>query len=316
MLRIQSIVVSILLFVLTLNANAKASQPLHKDAGITFGYAHVNGIDMHYAKTGHGKKLLLLVHGFPEFWYEYKDVLAAYANSDEYTVIAPDMRGYNLTSKPVDEKEYQVSYMVEDLRQLAESLHFKKFIMVAHDWGGVVAWEFAIVHPEYLNKLVIIDAPHPALFTHAIATNHEQQKASQYMAFFRSPQAEPVLSADHYAKLVDLVMGNGLKTGSFTEVDKEEYLKAWSQPGALTGGLNYYRASHDFGSGLSPSSYNVNVPTLVIWGEKDSALLVSLLDGLDQYVPNLTVKVIPGASHWVIHEKPDLVIGYIEDFID
>jgi pimeloyl-ACP methyl ester carboxylesterase len=120
--------------------------------------------------------------------------------------------------------------MVEDRRQLAEFLHFRMFTIVAHDWGGAAAWEFAIVHPGYLDKLVIIDAPHPALFTHATATNPEQQKASRYMAFFRSVQAEPVLSADHYAKFVDLVMGSGLKTGAFTEADKEEYLNAWLQP--------------------------------------------------------------------------------------
>jgi pimeloyl-ACP methyl ester carboxylesterase len=205
--------------------------------------------------------------------------------------------------------------MVEDLRQLSEKLGYKKFTLVAHDWGGGIAWWFAIVHPDYLDKLVIINAPHPAIFHRELTQNPEQQKASAYMTFFQSPQAEQSLSANNYEQLIEIVFGNDLNIRKFTEADKKEYLKAWSQPGALTAGLNYYRAAFAFGSGLDSSFYRVNVPTLVIWGEKDKYLMTSNLTGLEQYVPELKIKRIPDGSHWVIHEQQELVNKYIKEFI-
>src|SRR6185295_4773893 len=175
------------------------------------------------------------------------------------------------------------------------------------------------------DKLVIINAPHPGVFQRELQQNPEQQKASGYMLFFRGPTAEQTLSANNYGTLVQIVLGDGLKSGVFTEEDKKAYIEAWSQPGALTGGLNYYRAARvgppaegdtnaaNFAAGMP--SLEVKVPTLVIWGEKDTALLTGNLEGLDKYVPNLTIKRIPDGTHWVIHEKPALVGGYIREFI-
>ncbi|MBI3652862.1 MAG: alpha/beta hydrolase [Acidobacteria bacterium] len=291
---------------------------------LTHEYAEVNGVKLHYAKAGNGKKLILFVHGFPEFWYEYKNQLEEFGKT--YTAVAPDMRGYNLSSKPAELEKYEVKYMIEDLRQLAEKLGHKKFILVAHDWGGAIAWAFAIAHPENLEKLVIINAPHPGVFQRELAHNPAQQKASQYMLMFRSAQAEQILSANNYGALVQAVLGEGLKKGFFTEADKEAYLAAWSQPGALTGGLNYYRAakvgpptpSGEMAQGtfgVGNSSLLVKVPTLVIWGEKDTALLTGNLEGLDKYVPQLTIKRIADGSHWVIHEQPALINQYIHEFI-
>jgi epoxide hydrolase 4 len=287
-------------------------------------YADVNGVRLHYATAGKGK-LIMFVHGFPEFWYEWKNQLAEFGR--DYQAVAPDMRGYNLSSKPADVEQYQVKYMVEDLRALAEKLGHKKFTLVAHDWGGAIAWAFAIAHPEYLEKLVIINAPHPGVFQRELRDNPDQQKASQYMLMFRSPQAEQILSANNYAALVQAVLGEGLKQGHFTEEDKKAYIEAWSQPGALTGGLNYYRAARvgppaggsqakgDMASGMTLPSLDVKVPTLVIWGEKDTALLTGNLEGLDKFVPKLTIKRIPEGTHWVIHEKPALINSYIREFI-
>ena len=285
-------------------------------------YADVNGVRLHYVTAGKGK-LIMFVHGFPEFWYEWKNQLAEFGT--DYQAVAPDMRGYNLSSKPAEVDQYQVKYLVEDLRALAEKLGHKKFILVAHDWGGAVAWAFAIAHPDYLEKLIIINAPHPGVFQRELRENPAQQKASGYMLMFRSPQAEQTLSANNYALLVQVVLGEGLKTGVFTEEDKKAYIEAWSQPGALTGGLNYYRAARvgppaegdkqpaNFAAGLP--SLEVKVPTLVIWGERDTALLTGNLEGLDKFVPNLTIKRIPEGTHWVIHEKPALVDSYIREFI-
>lgn len=285
-------------------------------------YADVNGVRLHYVTAGKGK-LIMFVHGFPEFWYEWKNQLEEFGQ--DYQAVAPDMRGYNLSSKPAAVDQYQVKYMIEDIRALAEKLGHKKFTLVAHDWGGAIAWAFAIAHPDYLEKLVIINAPHPGVFQRELRDNPAQQKASSYMLMFRSEQAEQTLSENNYGRLVQIVLGEGLKNGVFTEEDKKAYIEAWSQPGALTGGLNYYRAARlgppaggdanaaSFAAGMP--SLNVKVPTLVIWGEKDVALLIGNLDGLDKYVPNLTIKRIPDGTHWVIHEKPALVNGYIREFI-
>jgi pimeloyl-ACP methyl ester carboxylesterase len=287
-------------------------------------YAEVNGIRLHYVTEGKGP-LIIFLHGFPEFWYEWKEQLPEFGR--DHRAVAPDMRGYNLSAKPADVDAYQMKNLVEDVRALADHLGYKKFILVAHDWGGGVAWAFAIAHPEYLDKLVIVNCPHPAILARELASNPAQQKASQYMLLFRSAQAEQILSANNYAALVDAVLGDGLKSGVFTEADKQAYIEAWSQPGALTGGLNYYRAANlgplsgpkEGAAPVAPAvdagAMLVKVPTLVIWGEKDTALLTGNLDGMDQFVPNLTIKRIADGSHWVIHEKPALVNGYIREFI-
>ncbi|HVR44442.1 MAG TPA: alpha/beta hydrolase [Thermoanaerobaculia bacterium] len=287
-------------------------------------YAEVNGVRLHYATAGNGE-LILFVHGFPEFWYAWKDQLAELGR--DHRAVALDMRGYNLSSKPASVEEYDRKHLVEDLRALAETLGYRKLTLVGHDWGGVIAWAFAIDHPELLEKLIIINAPHPALFARELRDNPRQQKASRYMLAFRGAGAEAALSANHHAALVQAVMGEGLKTGVFDQRDKAAYIEAWSQPGALTGALSYYRAARvgpppvegDRSSGTflgDTADFTVRVPTLVIWGERDSYLLSGNLDGLDELVPDLTVERIPDATHWVVHEKPELVNALIRGFIE
>jgi len=294
------------------------------DPMLTHNYADVNGMRLHYVSSGEGQ-LILFIHGFPEFWYEWKNQLIEFGR--DYQAVAPDMRGYNLSSKPGDVGQYRMKYLVEDLRALAEHLGQKKFFLIGHDWGGAVAWAYPLYYPDHLEKLIIINAPHPVVFSRELRENPAQQKASQYMLMFRSPQAEEILSSNNYAELVRAVLSDGLKQGYFREEDRKIYVEAWSQPGALSGGLNYYRAaragppSGEDGQTTSkspkdPSSLIVKVPTLVIWGERDQALLTGNLQGLDQYVSNLTIRRIPDGSHWVIHEKPALVNAYIREFID
>jgi pimeloyl-ACP methyl ester carboxylesterase len=276
-------------------------------------YADVNGIRLHYAHAGTGP-LLLFLHGFPEFWYEWRNLLPEF--SKDQLAVAPDMRGYNLSSKPTELEQYQMRHLVEDVRALAEHLGHKKFTLVGHDWGGVVAWNFAMAHPDWLDKLIIVNAPHGAIFRRELTSNPAQQQASAYMQLFRSPQAEAVLSANNYAMLTHALFGGTLFG---TEAEKQAYIDAWSQPGALTGGLNYYRAMTGAPSGANigpnPATHIVNVPTLVIWGEKDTALLTGNLDGLAPFVPNLTIQRIPDGTHWVIHEQPQKVIGYMREFL-
>jgi pimeloyl-ACP methyl ester carboxylesterase len=284
-------------------------------------YADVSKIRLHYVTAGKGK-LIMFLHGFPEFWYEWKNQLAEFGR--DYQAVAPDMRGYNLSSKPAEVEQYRMKYLINDVRALAEHLRHERFILVAHDWGGGVAWPFAMRHPEYLEKLVIINAVHPIIFMRELRDNPAQQKASQYILVYRTPGAEEILSRNNYALPASNLLEDGLKQGYFTEDDKKAYIEAWSQPGALTGGLNYYRAAHlgsftgesDDSLSADPSLFTVEVPTLVVWGERDRWLLVGNLEGLETYVPNLTVKRIPDGSHWVIHEKPVLVNSYIREFVE
>ena len=287
-------------------------------------YAEVNGIRLHYASVGRGK-LIMFVHGFPEYWGEWESHLVDFGKDHE--AVAPDMRGYNLSSKPAGPEHYQIMDLIEDLRALAEYLGHKKFILVGHDWGGAVAWSFAIRHPECLEKLIIVNAPHPAVFARELLNNPNQQKASQYMLTLRSPEAEQILSDNSYTWLTNALVKWGSKW-EMTEEIRQRYVKAWSQPGALTGALNYYRASPLYPPtsnkdkeriknimDLPREMFDVNVATLVIWGELDQALLVGNLDGLEDYVDELVVKRIPDGTHWVIHEKPELVSSLIREFV-
>lgn len=286
-------------------------------------YASVNGQRLHYVSIGKGKMMLFL-HGFPEFWYEWRHQLREF--SSDYQAVALDMRGFNLSSKPKDVDQYKMEHLVEDIRAFADHMKQKKFILVGHDWGGVVAWAFAMKHPDMLEKLIIINAPHPVTFDRELRENPAQQRASSYMLFFRSPLAEATLSANNYAALVDAVLKGGLQAGTATEEDKKAYIEAWSQPGALTGGLNYYRASQ---VGPPESGKEGGIPnlkeqmpdpvvktqTLVIWGEQDTALLPAMLNGMEKFVPKMTLKKIPDGTHWVVHEKPKEVNKLIREYL-
>ena len=287
-------------------------------------YAEVNDIRLHYVSVGAGK-LIMFVHGFPEFWFEWEKQLAEFGR--DYQAVAPDMRGYNLSAKPPDVEKYHVKDLIEDLRALAEHLGHEKLIMVGHDWGGAVAWSAAIRHPELLEKLVIINSPHPAVFARELLNNPDQQKASRYMLMLRSAEAERVLSENNFARLTDVLVQFGSQW-EMSEEHRLKYIEAWSQPGAMTGSLNYYRASPLYPPvsendqeqingilNLPKEMVTVKVPTLVVWGDQDRALLTGNLDGLDEYIEDLTVKRIPDGTHWVIHEQPELVNSLIRDFI-
>ncbi len=285
----------------------------------THDYADVNSVRLHYVSEGSGD-LILFLHGFPEFWYAWREQLAEFGK--DHRAVAVDMRGYNLSEKPSAVEAYRMPELIEDVRALIAHLGYRTCTLVGHDWGGVVAWAFAMRHPDYLGRLVIINAPHPVIFGRELRENPAQQRASRYMLTFRSPEGESVLAADHYAALV-----NGVLTPkeAFSDADRDAYLAAWSQPGALTGGLNYYRAAQlgpptddmarDVPTQPAPNAPVITVPTLVIWGERDTALLTGNLDGLDAQVANLTIVRIPDGTHWIIHEQPARVDDEIRKFL-
>ena len=284
-------------------------------------YASVNGVRLHFAHAGQGP-LILFLHGFPEFWHCWKRQLENLGR--DHFAVAPDMRGYNLSERPAEVKQYKARILVEDVRALAEHLGQKKFVLVAHDWGGAVAWAYAMAHPQTLSKLIIVNSPHPVPFARELAHNPAQDEASQYMNLLRSDKAERVLAQNNYERLAKMTL-EGWGKGAIDAAEKALYLEAWSQPGALTGSLNYYRASplyppigDDAGARalkLDPADFMVRVPTLVVWGMRDKALLPGNLDGLQDCVPDLRIERLPEASHWVMHEAPERLNQLIRGFI-
>jgi len=274
-----------------------------------------NGIRLHVARAGDGP-LMLFLHGFPEYWGMWRPLLEHFG-ARGWCAVAPDLRGYNLSDKPAAVEAYRVKPLVADVLALAARYTKEKFVLVAHDWGGAVAWSVAISHPERLSRLVMLNSPHPYVFWRELCANPAQREASAYMTLFRLAKAERVLSANGYARL--LAWFPGLDPDY-----RRGLLEAWSQPGALSGGLNYYRASplypptaDDPGPQklqLKPEDFVVRVPTLVLWGERDPALLTGCLDGLEALVPDLKLVRVPEATHWIARERTERVIAEIEAF--
>jgi len=281
-------------------------------------------VRLHYASCGEpGAPLMLFLHGFPEFWYAWRAVLAAFGA--RFHAVAPDLRGYNLSDKPADVRAYRASVLVSDIDALVRGLGHERCVLVAHDWGGAVAWSFAIAHPHRVDRLVILNAPHPVPFARALATDAEQQAASQYMNWLRRPGSETVLARDGFARLDDFFLRLG-GAAWFRGQVRDAYHAAWAQPGAIAGGVNYYRASplyppvgDDPGAArlaLSEAGFIVRPKTLVIWGDEDTALRPVLLDGLDRLVRDLRIVRLADATHWLVHEQPDRVVREISGFVD
>jgi len=283
-------------------------------------YANLpNGMRLHFASAGSpGRPLVLFLHGFPEAWFAWEAQLEAFG--EQYYAVAVDLRGFNRSGKPADVEAYRPHKIVEDWRQLIAHLGYRETQVVAHDWGGAIAWNLAISAPQAIRKLVIINAPHPLIFARQLGESPAQQQASAYMNWLRKPGSENLLAENDFQRL-DAILDAGAASGNhwYREALRARYHEAWSIPGeggshALTGGVNYYRASP-----LHPATaqdpavavtqmraqdWIVRVPVRVIWGMQDTALLAPLLDGLDQLCPDLRITRIPDGSHWVIHEHP------------
>ncbi len=266
---------------------------------------------------------VLLLHGFPEAAFVWDDVMRRLAGRAR--CVAPNLRGYDGSSAPAEVEAYRAKHLVADVAALVDRLGAPIDLLVAHDWGGAVAWNFAIAHPRRLRRLLIVNAPHPATFLRELQTNPAQQAASAYMNFLARPDAERLLAEHDYARLWPFFTGMGAEDpshpggGWLTADAREQYRAAWRR--GLTGPLNYYRASPlrpPTGADapvralrFAPEQVTVRVPTTVLWGEGDVALPPALLDGLDAYVPELDVIRVPGATHWIVHERPELVADTI-----
>lgn len=273
----------------------------------------VNGITLHCVTAGTGP-LVVLLHGFPECWYSWRYQIPALA--EHFTVVAPDMRGYNESDKPPRVRDYAVPLLVNDVAELVHSFGEQQAIIVGHDWGGIVAWATALTHPDLVAKLIILNAPHPRLFIQHLLTNPQQMLRSAYVGFFQLPWLpERTLSAHNYQAIERILKNSMVYPEQVSDKDIEFYKQAIARPKALTSALNYYRAGR---GALYPAldvDPVVRVPVLVIWGEQDVALGKELNNGIERYAPSVKLRFIADASHWVQQDKPDAVAQHMLHFM-
>ena len=276
-----------------------------------------------------GRPVLMFLHGFPEAAFVWDAMLLHFSKPENggYRCVAPNLRGFEQSSQPTEVSAYRAKFLVQDIVELIqiESPNAPLKALVAHDWGGGVAWNLANQQPQCLAKLVIINSPHPGTFLRDLKSNTAQIAASAYMNYFCQPQAAQELSANQFEMLFGFV-GKGLPPTWLTDKVKDKYRQAWST--GIQGGLNYYCASplKPDPSGLPNTGeiqklvlpdemFRVTVPTLLIWGMQDVALLPSLNEGLDAYIPNLKYVQVQNGSHWVIHEHPELIQREISAYL-
>lgn len=279
---------------------------------ITFDYAQIGSVNLHYAKAGDGERLVVLLHGFPEFWYSWRHQIEAL--SDEFTVVAPDMRGYNLSDKPPNVADYEIEKLVDDVTGLIRHFGREQAAIVGHDWGAAVAWAVALKHPEYVSKLVAMQVP-PASIWRKNQTVR-QLLASWYMFFFQIPVLpEYLLKLNDYNALENALKNTTVEKSVFTLEEIHEYKKSWREPFAIIAMLNYYRANilKRF-LGKSEIDAKIRVPTVFIYGEKDQAILPATVKGVGKAVDAPFEEFrIPDSGHWVQTEAADAVNEILRD---
>ena len=291
------------------------------------------------ANGAQGRPVLMFLHGFPEAAFVWDELLEHFSRPENggYRCVAPNLRGYERSSAPSDVQAYRAKFLVQDIVALIDAecgAQQPLAALVAHDWGGALAWSVANQHPDRMRQLVVINAPHPGPFVRALQSDPAQQAASAYMRFLIQPDAAQQLSANGFAPLLGFLRGqDDTLAGSHSLADQpalwltpaleERYRAVWQM--GLEGPLNYYRASplkpptaQDRAIDqivLPPELLHIAVPTLLLWAQVDIALLPCLTEGLAQHIPQLTRRDIAGATHWVVHEQPARVIAEISAFL-
>ena len=270
----------------------------------------------------------MFLHGFPEAAFVWDVLLEHFAKPENggYRCVAPNLRGFERSSAPLDVAAYRAKFLVQDIAALIAMEGGHLDCLIAHDWGGAVAWNLAASRPQLMDQLAIINSPHPSTFLRELQHSPTQQAASAYMNFLIQPDAEKLLAEDDYRRLWEFFTDMGASSDPhvwLTESVKQQYRDAWGM--GLQGGCNYYRASplrpatpqDPAASAISfpKEMFTVTLPTLVLWGLDDIALPPSLIDGLEDFVPQMQLERIEGATHWIVHEQPQLVIQHLEKFL-
>lgn len=278
-------------------------------------FTDVNGIRLHYVEQGKGE-LVILLHGWPEFWYCWRKQIPELAK--HFHVVAPDLRGFNESDKPANVSAYKIETVTKDIVELIEKTGHKKATVIAHDWGGSVGYELGMNYPEKLNKLIILNSPHPSVMKKHLMTNPKQRKRSSYMFFFQIPLLpELFMKLTLQKTFTKSFRGWAYNKEQFPDEVIAEYVKAFRKKGAIRGGLNWYRAAfRSWKKENKKEKKPVSVPTLIIWGENDKALGKELIYDMDKYFSApFEVKYISKCSHWVQNEYPELVNKYILEFL-
>jgi pimeloyl-ACP methyl ester carboxylesterase len=282
-------------------------------------YITTNNIKLHVMTDGpENGTAVILLHGFPEFYYGWRHQIPALVEAG-FKVIVPDQRGYNLSDKPKGISAYDVDILAKDIIGLLDHFGIQKAKLVGHDWGAAVAWTVALNHPERLEKLAILNVPHPDVMTDFVLHNRAQQKKSWYVFFFQIPlYVEWILSKNNFEYLAQILTGSGRKN-TFTEADVTEYKKTWSQKGALTGMLNWYRAAvrrglrSAFSRKKSPAR-RVHVPTIMLWGRRDVALSVDMTQPSIDLCDHGELTIYDKSTHWVQHDMSGEVNQKLVEF--
>jgi epoxide hydrolase 4 len=277
-------------------------------------YADLGDVRLHYVEAGEGP-LVLLLHGFPQFWYQWRHQIPVLVEAG-FRVVAPDMRGYNLSDKPLGVRAYRVELLARDVERLILACGEQTAVVVGHDWGAIAAWIAAMRHPERVEKLAILNVPHPARSLDGLLSPMQLLRSS-YVFFFQIPRLpEEVIRAGDFALLRSVFRSDPVQPEALTAEDIERYIEAIAQPGVLTASLNYYRALLRNPREMRALLQRVEAPVLVIWGEKDRFLSRRLAEPPRLWVPNLIrVKRLPDASHWVAEDRPLEVNTLLLDFL-
>ncbi len=286
---------------------------------IQHGYAQIGGVRLHYAQKGSGEQLVILLHGFPECWYSWRHQLMSLG--EHFTVVAPDMRGYNLSDKPKRVEDYRVDALVDDVTGLIRHFGRDEAAVIGHDWGAGVAWAVALKHPEYVSRLAALQVPPPAVWRRNMSI--KQALRSWYMLFFQIPRLpEWLISRNDFASLDKMFANTVMRPGTITQTDIAVYKKALREPFALTAAINYYRANvFNLFLRLKPekkgaSEEAVRVPTLFIFGERDHAIVPETVRGVGRYIdaPYHEVRLVT-AGHWVQQEAQAEVTAALLSFL-
>ncbi|HJQ35134.1 MAG TPA: alpha/beta hydrolase [Pyrinomonadaceae bacterium] len=291
----------------------------NSDPEVRHGYAQVGDVRLHYAECGEGERLVVLLHGFPECWYSWRKQLPVLGR--RFRVVAPDLRGYNLSDKPADVEAYKVNKLVDDVTGLIRHFGAREAAVVGHDWGAAVAWAVAQHYPDYVWKLATLQVPPPAIWARNLTL--KQLLRSWYMFFFQLPSLpEWWIRRDDFAALGKMFRTTS-RPGTFTDEDIAVYKAAAREPGALTASLNYYRANFGrfFGRGWRDrevkTQERVRVPTLFVFGERDMAIVPETVRGVADYVDAPFTELRLGrANHWVQQEYPAEINAALLSFLE
>jgi pimeloyl-ACP methyl ester carboxylesterase len=285
------------------------------ESDVRFSRVATNGIHLHVAEAGPTEgPLVFLLHGFPEFWYGWRNQIAALA-ARGFHVVAPDQRGYHLSDKPKGVASFDLDQLASDVVGLADHFDRQTFAVAGHDWGGAIGWWLAGRHADRVSRLAALNAPHPAVWLHAMRHDPAQRRLSSYVRFFQVPYLPEFLISLNRSDALAKGFRDSIRPDAFTDADLAQYRQAWAQPGSLTAMIHYYRAILKKPL-RPPGEYGIACPTLVIWGKRDAYATPQLAEASLQMCVDGRIEYLDQATHWVQHDEPGRVTHLLLEFLE